>query len=169
MKTNMEQTRTGEHGDVPLTEECSDGFVHIHLITEKQQSIPAFVPSSKNFKMTETHTFPKGLPDWNNLEVIHKNTLPSRATFHLYDNEIDALTRDTTKSKSLSLSGTWKFSLAKSPFDAPTDFFEKKFDSQKWGKIQVPGMWQLQGYGRGPQYVFYLKSRPVADFLDTQM
>ena len=20
-----------------------------------------------------------------------------------------------------------------------------------WGKIEVPGMWQLQGYGRGPQ------------------
>jgi beta-galactosidase len=103
--------------------------------------------------MTETHTFPKGLPDWSNLEVIHKNTLPPRASFHLYDNEANALTRDTTKSRSLSLSGTWKFSLAKSPFDAPLDFFEKKFDAQKWGKIEVPGMWQLQGYGKGPRYV----------------
>jgi beta-galactosidase len=103
--------------------------------------------------MTETHTFPKGLPDWSNLEVIHKNTLPPRASFHLYDNEANALTRDTTKSRSLSLSGTWKFSLAKSPFDAPRDFFEKNFDAQKWGKIEVPGMWQLQGYGKGPQYV----------------
>jgi beta-galactosidase len=103
--------------------------------------------------MTEPHTFPKFIPDWSNLKVIHKNTLPPRATFHLYDNESDALTRDTSKSKSLSLSGIWKFSLAKSPFDAPADFFEKEFDAQKWGQIQVPGMWQLQGYGRGPQYV----------------
>ncbi len=48
-------------------------------------------------------------------------------------------------------SGTWKFSLAKSPFDAPSDFFEKNFDAEKWGDIKVPGMWQLQGYGKGPQ------------------
>jgi beta-galactosidase len=149
----MEQIRAGEHGEDPRTEECSHGFVHIHLSTEHQQSSPAILSSSKYLKMMEAHTFPKDVPDWSNLNVIHKNTLPPRATFHLYDNESDALTRDTSKSKSLSLSGTWKFSLAKSPFDAPVDFFEKEFDAQKWGQIQVPGMWQLQGYGRGPQYV----------------
>ena len=165
----MEQTCTGEHGDAPWTEECPDGFVHILQNAEKQLSSPSFLPTSKPLKMTETNTFPKDLPDWSNLEVIHKNTLPPRATFHLYDNEADALARDTAKSKSLSLSGTWKFNLAKSPFDAPTNFFEKKFDSQKWGKIEVPGMWQLQGYGRGPQYVSQIWTISVVDLLDTRM
>jgi len=163
----MEQLQSGEGGEVPWTEEGLHDFVHIHLSTGNQQSSPV---SPKNLKMTEMHTFPKGLPDWSNLEVIHKNTLHPRATFHLFDNEADALTRDTTKSKSLSLSGTWKFSLAKSPFDAPTDFFEKKFDAEKWGKIEVPGMWQLQGYGKGPQYVtFLLKLNAMADFPDIPM
>jgi beta-galactosidase len=147
----MEQDRTGEHGEAPWTEEGSHDFVHIHMRTGNEQNDRATLPSSEKLRMTETHTFPKSLPDWSNLDVIHKNTLPPRAPFHLYNNEADALTRDTTKSKTLSLSGTWKFSLAKSPFDAPADFFRKKFDAQKWGNIEVPGMWQLQGYGKGPQ------------------
>jgi beta-galactosidase len=153
----MEQYGAGEHGEAPWTEEGSYDFVHIHLKTGNHQNDHSNSSSLDSFNMTDTHIFPKSLPDWSNLEVIHKNTLPPRASFHLYNNETDALTRDSIKSKSLSLSGTWKFSLAKSPFDAPADFFEKKYDAREWGEIDVPGMWQLQGYGKGPQYVFELK------------
>jgi beta-galactosidase len=102
-------------------------------------------------QMGGTHTFPTALPDWSNLEVLRRNTLPARASFFIYDNVKDALTRDVLKSKKLSLSGTWKFNLAKSPFDAPPEFFERTFDVTGWGDIEVPGMWQLQGYGKGPQ------------------
>jgi beta-galactosidase len=126
----------------PDSEVERNGFVLVNIPNKN---------TIKDVNMAETHTFPKELPDWSNLEVLHRNTLPPRATFFLFDNEEDALTRDVEKAKSLSLSGTWKFSLAKSPFDAPTDFFGKKFDSGKWGTIEVPGMWQLQGYGKGPQ------------------
>jgi beta-galactosidase len=147
----MEQLRTRDNGELPWTEDGPHDYVHIHLRTASQLSNQDIPSLSDDLRMTETHTFPKGLPDWSNLEVLHKNILPPRASFHLYDNEADALTRDTTKSKTHSLSGTWKFSLAKSPFDAPPDFYEQKFDAQKWGTIEVPGMWQLQGYGKGPQ------------------
>jgi beta-galactosidase len=153
----MEQYRADEHGEAPWTGEGSYDFVHIHLKMGNQQNDHSIRSSSDHFNMMETHTFPKSLPDWSNLEVIHRNTLPPRASFHLYNNETDALARDATKYKSLSLSGTWKFSLAKSPFDAPADFFKKKYDARKWGEIEVPGMWQLQGYGKGPQYVFEFK------------
>jgi beta-galactosidase len=153
----MEHNGAGEHGEVPWTEEGCYDFVYIHLKMGNQQNDHSTCSSSDHLNMTETHTFPKSLPDWSNLEVIHKNTLPPRASFHLYNNETDALARDATKYKSLSLSGTWKFSLAKSPFDAPADFFKKKYDARKWGEIEVPGMWQLQGYGKGPQYVFEFK------------
>lgn len=90
------------------------------------------------------------------MEVIHRNTLPPRASFYLYNNDSDALARDPSKSKTLSLSGTWKFSVAKSPFDVPEGFQNPKFDVDKWGEIKVPGMWQLQGFGRGPQWVLTL-------------
>lgn len=101
--------------------------------------------------MAVTYTFPRENPDWNNLNVIHKNTLPPRAAFFLYDTPAAALTRDVSVSKTQSLSGTWQFSIANSPFDAPADFQEPGFDLSTWGTIEVPGMWQLQGYGRGPK------------------
>jgi len=136
------------------TEDAPNGYIHINIRTSDvdrgQQHIHQ---SSEGSAMNETHTFPNALPDWSNLAVLHKNTLPPRASFFLYNDEREALTRDPSKSKTLSLSGTWKFSLAKSPFDAASDFFKPSFDTTQWGKIEVPGMWQLQGYGKGPQYV----------------
>jgi beta-galactosidase len=129
-----------------------DDSDHVRINIDTNSQSPSSIPlTSDDFKMAETHTFPKGLPDWSNLDVIHKNTLPPRSSFFLYDNISDAKIRDPAKSKTFSLSGKWKFSLAKSPFDAPADFYESKFDASKWGDIEVPGMWQLQGYGRGPQ------------------
>ncbi|KZM23141.1 Beta-galactosidase [Ascochyta rabiei] len=95
---------------------------------------------------------PSGLPDWNNLDVLHKGTLPVRAYFHNYASEADALTYDVVKSKTHSLSGTWKFEHAYSPFEAPEGFEATSYDTSKWSDIAVPGMWQLQGFGKGPQY-----------------
>ncbi|KAF9692573.1 hypothetical protein EKO04_009351 [Ascochyta lentis] len=95
---------------------------------------------------------PSGPPDWNNLDVLHKGTLPVRAYFHNYASEADALTYDVTKSKTHSLSGTWKFEHAYSPFEAPEGFEATSYDTSKWSDITVPGMWQLQGFGKGPQY-----------------
>jgi beta-galactosidase len=95
---------------------------------------------------------PSAVPDWNNLDVLHRNTLPPRAYFHVYDSEAEALTYDTTKSRTHLLSGTWKFQHSYSPFEAPEGFEAPSFDTSSWGDIIVPGMWQLQGYGKGPQY-----------------
>lgn len=99
-----------------------------------------------------TTAYSQGLPDWNNLQVLHKGTLPPRAYFHVHDSEEDALTYDVEKSKTHSLSGTWKFQHAYSPFEAPEDFQSPGFDISSWSDIAVPGMWQLQGFGKGPQY-----------------
>lgn len=131
------------------TEEHSSGYVHINLRTTDM--LESARDGQQTLQKDETHTFPTSLPDWSNLEVLHKNTLPARASFFVYENADDAYTRDVTKSKTLSLSGKWKFHLARSPFDAPPDFFDPKFDPTSWGSIKVPGMWQLQGYGKGPQ------------------
>ncbi|KAJ4301108.1 hypothetical protein N0V90_003198 [Kalmusia sp. IMI 367209] len=95
---------------------------------------------------------PAKIPDWNNNKILHRNTLPVRAYFHNYTSEADALSRDVSKSKTHSLSGTWKFKLANSPFEAPEGFEASSFDTSSWSDIAVPGMWQLQGFGRGPQY-----------------
>lgn len=95
---------------------------------------------------------PDGLPDWANLAVLHRNTLPPRSRFVVFDTEQDALSRNIDRAKSLCLSGDWRFHLANSPFEAPDGFQLSTFDRVSWGHISVPGMWQLQGYGRGPHY-----------------
>jgi Beta-galactosidase/beta-glucuronidase len=93
-------------------------------------------------------SFPKAIPDWNNLKVIHKNTLPPRAHFYSYASEELALTFNRDKSEYISLNGTWKFRHDASPFEAP-DWTVA--DPLSWDDIQVPGMWQLQGYSH-PTY-----------------
>lgn len=95
--------------------------------------------------------------EFNTLSVIHRNTLPPRSHFFLYSSENDALeaaqSHEVSKSKSQLLSGTWKFLHTDGPFQGPvSNFFREHFDTSQWGDIQVPGMWQLQGYGKGPQY-----------------
>lgn len=96
---------------------------------------------------------PNRLPDWSNLKVIHRNTLPPRSHFHLYNTEEDALLGDVNnKSRTALLSGTWGFHLSTSPFEGPRDFYKPDFDHSLWMLIEVPGMWQCQGFGKGPQY-----------------
>jgi len=95
---------------------------------------------------------PEQQPDWANLEVLHRKTLPPRSNLALYSNAKDALSRDLAKARSHSLSGTWKFKLSDSPFEAPAGFESTDFDSTGWNDIAVPGMWQMQGFGRGPHY-----------------
>ncbi|KAM0433538.1 hypothetical protein ACHAPT_004418 [Fusarium lateritium] len=84
-------------------------------------------------------------PDWNNLDVLHRNRLPTRAHFYHYENEEAALSFDPQNSTLYrSLNGTWKFRHDTSPLEAP-DWADADLDS--WDDIIVPGMWQLQGYG----------------------
>ncbi|MDR2774381.1 MAG: DUF4981 domain-containing protein [Tannerella sp.] len=47
----------------------------------------------------------------------------------------------------LSLNGEWKFFWSETPEGIPTKFYEDKFDDRKWGAIQVPSNWEMQGYG----------------------
>jgi beta-galactosidase len=140
--------------DLAWTEESSPtdapGFIHINLRSPNKPEQSASLPTTN-----QPHNFPSSPepPDWSNHRVLHRNTLPPRASFNIYSTGSDALTRDISKSKSLSLSGKWKFKLEKSPFDVDDGFVKPGYDSAEWGEIKVPGMWQLQGYGKGPQYV----------------
>ncbi|GJC98784.1 glycosyl hydrolase family 2 [Colletotrichum higginsianum] len=154
-----------------ISDQISDDYVNISSETDLHLSVymeklgrhrrldssSSDASSSESLSLTAardapTHTFPKNLPDWSNLKVIHRGTLPPRSYFFLYNNEEDALTRDTSKSKSKLLSGKWKFHLTTSPFHEPRDFYKTDFDTSEWDDIVVPGMWQCQGYGKGPQY-----------------
>ena len=97
-------------------------------------------------------TFPASKPRWADLSVLHEGTLPPRSHLFSYSNKTDALTYDSSKSDSFLLSGEgWKFNLAPNPFEAPENL--TTLDTTAWPNITVPGIWQLQGHGAGPQYV----------------
>ncbi|CAH0022479.1 unnamed protein product [Clonostachys rhizophaga] len=92
---------------------------------------------------------PQSQPDWNNLKVLQRNRMPTRAHFYNYADEASALTLDRNKSTLYqSLDGSWKFHYDLSPFEAP-DWATS--DPNLWHDITVPGMWQMQGYGN-PHY-----------------
>jgi beta-galactosidase len=103
-------------------------------------------------KTALTTEIPNHIPDWSNLKIIHRNTLPPRSHFFTYDTENDALASDAGRARSALLSGLWGFHLSASPFKGPRDFYEPSFDNSEWALVNVPGMWQLQGHGKGPQY-----------------
>ncbi|KAF5026800.1 hypothetical protein F66182_1084 [Fusarium sp. NRRL 66182] len=92
--------------------------------------------------------FPGALPDWTNLNVLERNNLPARAHFYSYPSQEAALSFNREQSYFHSLNGTWKFHYDASPFDAP---IWETANTTSWDDIQVPGMWQLQGYGN-PHY-----------------
>lgn len=119
---------------------------------QESRTVDALVLAPNLPTMTGTGVFPDSPPDWCNLKVLHRNTLAPRSSFFLYDSEADALTRDTSKSKAQLLSGKWKFHHSTSPFYGPQHFYEPEFESSEWDEVDVPGMWQCQGYGKGPQY-----------------
>ena len=48
-----------------------------------------------------------------------------------------------TDAPTLDLSGTWRFQLVDSPFDAPEGFFDPGFDDTDFVNLAVPSMWQM--------------------------
>ncbi|KAI1159208.1 beta-galactosidase [Nemania serpens] len=102
--------------------------------------------------MSPPRVHPPSQPDWNNLEVLHKGTLPPRANFNIYKSVQDALSYDLQEASRQTLSGLWKFNLATNPFEGPEGFEDPAFDTTRWNWTKIPSMWQLEGYGKGPHY-----------------
>ncbi|XP_078178746.1 glycoside hydrolase family 2 protein isoform X1 [Carex rostrata] len=47
-----------------------------------------------------------------------------------------------------SLSGYWRFFLASSPSNVPSNFYESAFDDSNWDSLPVPSNWQMHGFDR---------------------
>ena len=71
--------------------------------------------------------------DWENPEVFSVGEEPARASF----------ARD-----GISLNGEWLFRYVHEVADRPMDFYKAGYDFSGWDTIQVPGPWELQGFGK---------------------
>jgi beta-galactosidase len=97
---------------------------------------------------TTTATMQAQTPEWENPEIFGVNKEPARATALPYSNEPQAITGDYAASPYYqSLDGTWKFNWHKKPAEKPEGFYQPDYDVSKWDDIQVPGNWELQGFG----------------------
>ncbi|MBR1401040.1 MAG: DUF4981 domain-containing protein [Prevotella sp.] len=91
--------------------------------------------------------------EWHNMAVNSVNALTKHTTFFPFENEQLALKGDMRQSERfVSLHGDWKFQWVENADQRPADFFKTDYDDSRWGRMPVPGMWELNGYG-DPLYV----------------
>ena len=95
--------------------------------------------------------------EWHDLQVNEINRLPLHTLHFAYDPNDFAGTGaeylDKKKSMNyLSLDGIWKFNWVANADERPTDFYKTDLDDSKWNNIQMPGNWEMLGYGQ-PEYV----------------
>ena len=84
---------------------------------------------------------------YENLNVLHENTMPARAYYIPASKRMDNLMEHREESDRMQLlNGTWKFQYYNSIYDIKESFFEKDYDTEKFDEIQVPSVWQMEGY-----------------------
>ena len=84
---------------------------------------------------------------YENLSVLHENTMPARAYYIPASKRMDSLVEHREESDRMQLlNGTWKFQYFNSIYDMQETFFEKNYNTENFDEIQVPSVWQMAGY-----------------------
>ena len=84
---------------------------------------------------------------YENLSVLHENTMPARAYYIPASKRMDNLVEHREESDRMQLlNGAWKFQYFNSIYDIQDSFFEKNYDTENFDEIQVPSVWQMAGY-----------------------
>lgn len=90
----------------------------------------------------------KKLPYWRDMHVLSVNKQAPRSSFMTYDNEKEALSSKYENSKYYKLlNGTWKFYFTEDQRQLPANLENPSTSFSEWHDIQVPGNWELQGFG----------------------
>lgn len=112
--------------------------------------------TTKEGKVLERELF-----DWENPEVINRN----KEEAHIESMPFDDLKQLCAQGKSpwqISLNGLWLFKLSPNPESRPNYFYEEDFNLEGFQEIQVPGVWQLQGYDQQDKPYYLIGDYPPA-------
>ena len=82
---------------------------------------------------------------WENPEIFKINKEDGHAIMMPFDSEKDALSAKESNYKQ-SLNGKWKFYWQRGLKNQPENFQLTSFDDSHWDEINVPSVWQTQGY-----------------------
>lgn len=77
--------------------------------------------------------------DWENNHILQINREPARAAFIPYG--------ETRGDRSISLNGDWRFHWSPTPEGRVDGFQKQGFDDSSWAKLEVPAVWEVNGYG----------------------
>lgn len=93
------------------------------------------------------------MKEWQDPHINQINREEMHTDFFAYDRADEALQGKREHSEHyLSLHGAWKFNWVEHAHQRPKDFYRKNFDDAQWNWLQVPAVWELNGYG-DPIYV----------------
>jgi beta-galactosidase len=80
-------------------------------------------------------------------EIFDENQLEHKPTLIPFETIQSAIEKKEIDSKYFqSLNGKWKFNLENTPYTFPKDFYSIEYNDAKWNEINVPSVWQIQGY-----------------------
>lgn len=88
---------------------------------------------------------------WENPAIIKENKEDAHVIALPYDSFEAALKRGESPYQKM-LNGKWRFYWQMGVEGLPEQFQAEDFDDRGWNEIEVPGVWQLQGYGK-PVYL----------------
>ncbi len=84
---------------------------------------------------------------YEDLKVLHDNTMPARAYYIPASKRMDNLLENREASDRIQfLNGIWKFKYFESIYDVKEEFFKQGFDVSEYVDMKVPGVWQNEGY-----------------------
>lgn len=91
--------------------------------------------------------------EWRDPEVNSVNRAPMHTNYFAYASADEASKGIKESSENfMTLNGTWKFNWVRNAEARPTDFYQISFNDKGWNNMQVPAVWELNGYG-DPIYV----------------
>ena len=84
---------------------------------------------------------------YEDLKIMHENTMPSRAYYMPASHDMGPLVEDRFSSdRVICLNGTWEFQYFTSIYDLQEKFYEQGYDCSRFTQVEVPGVWQNYGY-----------------------
>jgi len=108
--------------------------------------LAGLLPAETRNSISEPH-------DWENPAVVGKNKEPGHVSTISFATFEEAIEEDWEKASGiLFLNGKWKFHWAPKPTERAMDFYKVDYNVSSWDDINVPGNWELQGYGI-PRYL----------------
>lgn len=91
--------------------------------------------------------------EWLDPQVNAVNRYPMHASFFSYESQEKAAEGVKEQSDNyMSINGTWRFNWVRNADARPTDFWKVGYNDRAWDKLNVPAVWELNGYG-DPVYV----------------